>query len=679
MSKVKTQLVVEGKNTAGPAFKQAESQLTRLSGRAKAAGAVLTAAFAAGAGAAEFARRSAEAVVQMERMARLAGTNVETFQRWQFAARAVGMETDKIGDVFKDVQDKVGDFLQTGGGPLADFFENIAPKVGVTAEQFRNLSGPDALQLYVSSLEAANLSQSEMTFYMEAIANDATLLLPLLSRNGEEFQRLAKRAQEFGFLVSGKTAADAKEFAQNLDTLGLVGEATGKRLTAEMLPAMNDMTGLLLDVARDGEATTIMAEALGYGMKVLATGVSIAGANLMTFVRAMIAAYSATKSILSGDLDGAIEAFDSFAEKTEATYRKTIERVTKLWTGGYADMAAEARTISGTMQDVSESSSSAGEKANNRFAESYKNLVNTAKSALQDLIRAEQDANRDVEAVKQKRLEIEQRYALAIAKFNAGAGGEPSYAQAESLKVSARNALKRGDLESAQQQAQEALKILQQLSEAGENTYGFAGFAKELQAIEAEANGLEQTQADKKLASISEQVKALKAQLDTLEKVDVAVEMSAAAQKKLIEDAKKLAELTGQEFKDIPVTFKVPKFLAPMGAAGAGSDIEGFATGGAIRGPGTGTSDSILARLSNGEYVVRAAAVRKYGKNMLDRLNGMSLPKYADGGLVGNIQPASGGTPLHLTLDGQTFSLNGDSGTIEDLARVVRSAKLKRR
>jgi len=80
---------------------------------------------------------------------------------------------DKVADIIKDVNDKIGDFIATGAGPMADFFENIAPKVGVTADQFARLSGQDALALYVKSLEAANLSQAEMTFYMEAIASDA--------------------------------------------------------------------------------------------------------------------------------------------------------------------------------------------------------------------------------------------------------------------------------------------------------------------------------------------------------------------------------------------------------------------------------------------------------------------------------------------------------------------------
>ncbi|MEU7293328.1 hypothetical protein AB0A76_09010 [Streptomyces exfoliatus] len=53
----------------------------------------------------------------------------------------------------------------------------------------------------------------------------------------------------------------------------------------------------------------------------------------------------------------------------------------------------------------------------------------------------------------------------------------------------------------------------------------------------------------------------------------------------------------------------------------ASGGMVGFPGGGAVRGPGTSTSDSILTRLSNGEYVVRAAAVVKYGQPFLDAVN----------------------------------------------------------
>jgi len=57
------------------------------------------------------------------------------------------------------------------------------------------------------------------------------------------------------------------------------------------------------------------------------------------------------------------------------------------------------------------------------------------------------------------------------------------------------------------------------------------------------------------------------------------------------------------------------------------------ATGGYISGPGSGTSDSIPARLSDGEYVINAAATRR-NKSLLDKINSGGPVGYAAGGAV---------------------------------------------
>lgn len=63
----------------------------------------------------------------------------------------------------------------------------------------------------------------------------------------------------------------------------------------------------------------------------------------------------------------------------------------------------------------------------------------------------------------------------------------------------------------------------------------------------------------------------------------------------------------------------------------------GYAEGGYVNGPGTSTSDSIPARLSNGEYVLNAATVDKIGVANLDRLNyGMPNVQYANSGYGSN-------------------------------------------
>lgn len=85
-----------------------------------------------------------------------------------------------------------------------------------------------------------------------------------------------------------------------------------------------------------------------------------------------------------------------------------------------------------------------------------------------------------------------------------------------------------------------------------------------------------------------------------------------------------------------------------MGGGGLGgmvSKVGAFATGGYVSGPGTGTSDSIPARLSNGEYVIRSSAVGAYGRSFLDAINNLRLPRFATGGPVGQLPPEATRAP----------------------------------
>jgi len=63
------------------------------------------------------------------------------------------------------------------------------------------------------------------------------------------------------------------------------------------------------------------------------------------------------------------------------------------------------------------------------------------------------------------------------------------------------------------------------------------------------------------------------------------------------------------------------------------SSVPFFASGGLVKGPGTGTSDSITAQLSNGEFVVNAKATKRF-LPLLAGINKGMIPKFAAGGLV---------------------------------------------
>jgi len=65
------------------------------------------------------------------------------------------------------------------------------------------------------------------------------------------------------------------------------------------------------------------------------------------------------------------------------------------------------------------------------------------------------------------------------------------------------------------------------------------------------------------------------------------------------------------------------------------SGVTGFALGGPVSGSGTETSDSIPAMLSDGEYVVKAAAAKKLGRGFLDSVNAGRPPQGIPGSMIG--------------------------------------------
>lgn len=175
---------------------------------------------------------------QLKNLSTISGMNVEQFQYYAVGAKSVGVEMDKLSDIFKDTRDKVGDFLATGGGELKDFFDDIAPKVGVTAEQFRGLSGADALQLYVDSLRKANLSENEMIFYMESIADEASALLPLLNQGGEGFRKYGEQAKQAGAILSQSTVEDALKAKSAISDFQTQMQGVGNTMVVNLIPAL---------------------------------------------------------------------------------------------------------------------------------------------------------------------------------------------------------------------------------------------------------------------------------------------------------------------------------------------------------------------------------------------------------------------------------------------------------
>lgn len=347
------------------------------------------------------------------------------------------------------------------------------------------------------------------------------------------------------------------------------------------------------------------------------------------------------------------------------------------------------------LADVARAAAEAGRQkeidANTKYVGELKKAqdqqVADAEKQAKALVAAQKKANADLEKVKKDRLDIEKRYSEALAGL--GGEGNASYSNAQALKVGARAALKAGDVEGAQAQAQAALKMLQDLAAAGENSYGFSGFIQELQAIELAANDIEQTRAEDKITAIGISMATLKEDAKKLENMPVSVKMDEASLEGVRTLIQKLAEQLGNTEIVLPVRAVVTGLPAGTTSAldaGLNAPLPAMAAGGKLRGPGTGTSDSILMWGSNGEFMQPKSTVDYYGEGFMEALRQRRIPKFAEGGSISNralpaipaMNPAlmQGANPL---ADWGRATLDSSAGSFEVLMRQDSFDRLLRR
>ena len=263
------------------------------------------------------------------------------------------------------------------------------------------------------------------------------------------------------------------------------------------------------------------------------------------------------------------------------------------------------------------------------------------------------------------------------------------------------------DASAAETAFSRVMEVINQLRTNGKITEGEFNFMNDQagRAQDSADAGMEKT-AKSTMQKALEQIEAIKAAAAAVQKLDISVSIN---DQQALQDMDSMMNRIQQAATAKPIKIAV-ELVGPDGkyrtearsALGLAdrplSEIQSNAEGGTISGPGTGTSDSILSWLSNGEFVVKAAATSYYGPGLLQAINQMRLPRFAVGGAVGQLpavsramagiptmqaaaaaSPASQKTPLNIYLPGQAapVPLYGDDDAVQQLVKAATLMNLK--
>lgn len=174
---------------------------------------------------------------EVKQLSDMLGSSVEEFQYFAAGAQTAGLSLEQYGQMGKDALDRLGE-ARRGEGEMMDFFEKVAPKIGITIDQFKELSGPEVLQAYYDGLERANISHPEMITYMEQIVDDGSMLIPLLRDGGAGFKKWGEEAQAAGAIMSKDMVDNLGVAKDNLYTLQLQFQGFQAVLINSITPAV---------------------------------------------------------------------------------------------------------------------------------------------------------------------------------------------------------------------------------------------------------------------------------------------------------------------------------------------------------------------------------------------------------------------------------------------------------
>lgn len=238
-----------------------------------------------------------KAATELRQQAQLSAATTQEFQRYAIAAGTVGISQEKLSDQLKDFNEKAGEFQRSGGGGMKDFFEQIAPQIGITADAFRDLSGPQALQLYYDSLEKAGLSQQQMSFYLESMASDTTALIPLLRNGGEGFKLLGDMAEDAGAIMSEETVSAAEKLSAVMWVSQQSMAGFRNQIAEKLLPTLADLAVQFSDVATETVIADDVANTLNGTIKGLAATAVGAFASFQLLGRGIAGLVAASEAL----------------------------------------------------------------------------------------------------------------------------------------------------------------------------------------------------------------------------------------------------------------------------------------------------------------------------------------------------------------------------------------------
>jgi hypothetical protein len=199
-------------------------------------------ALAGGAGLGLLVNRSLEAAANIEDLANRAGVGTDALQELTFAAGQFGVQEDTLVDGLKELQVRLDEFAQDGGGPGADTFRRL----GISAQDATRLlrQSDRGMQEIINRIRELDSTAARARAFEEIFGDEAGQQIRQITG---DLDQLRQRARDLGLVIDRDLIEKSDEARDRFQTLS---DVVSKRVTAavaDLAPALDNLFKGIID------------------------------------------------------------------------------------------------------------------------------------------------------------------------------------------------------------------------------------------------------------------------------------------------------------------------------------------------------------------------------------------------------------------------------------------------
>lgn len=255
--------------------------------------AAATAAVGIGVAGLSIVKNTAQQVTEADRWAKSLKMSTQDLLSWQYAAEQAGLTGDNIADIFKDINDKVGDAVLNKSGEAAQALDTL----GLSAEKLSKQS-PDKQLMAISSALQKIPSQAGKINILESLGNDLSKMLPLFDNNNEKLKQFIQLSKDFGVAPPQEdidNLVKVNQFFQDIETSarGLKMEIASGLAKVDLSPLQDGLDDIR-DVFTDPAVLQGISDLVGEAISLAGVVGRIAGGlgAIASFTRSRVGAVS---------------------------------------------------------------------------------------------------------------------------------------------------------------------------------------------------------------------------------------------------------------------------------------------------------------------------------------------------------------------------------------------------